>query len=180
MRAFKDKTLTVGIAAVLLSAASFYLLCKVNDLVFQELVYSHGVSWIFIPSGLRMALVLLLGAKGAVGVMLGSLMVGLGRGQSLEVTVAAAILSGLAPWLARAICIRFLDLHADMRNLSGKLLLMMAPLFALVSAVMHQWLYVSAGLSASFLEGTLVMALGDLLGAVLVLYTLKWVLSRRF
>ena len=179
MRRFRDNAFYVGLAVVVLSALSFYLLCRCHDLFFHGLLYSHGVSWIFIPSGLRLALVLLFGAKGAIGVVLGSLAVGLERAQALELTMAAALISGLAPWLARATCIRFFELKSDLSNLSAKLLLTMAPICALISAVMHQWLYVSAGLSSSFVQGTVVMAIGDLLGIMVVLYALKWAVARR-
>lgn len=161
------------VLAVAGSALGFYLLCQANDWLFEPLTYAQGVNWVFLPSGLRLALVLLLGGAGAFGVMIGSLLVGLGRPLSLEVAAAAAVLSGLAPWLARWICLRSLRLSTDLVELKAHELLKMALVFALISALLHQVLYVGAGLSDSLIKGTAVMALGDLLGTLLVLYGLK-------
>jgi hypothetical protein len=161
--------LTPSLIAVAGSALGFYLLYQLNDWLFQALVYAEGVNWVFLPSGLRLALVLIFGGAGAVGVILGSLMAGLDNPQSTEVTLAAAVLSGLARWL----CSKALWLRSDLSNLNTSQLLQMALLFAVISAVLHQTLYVSTGLSDSLVKGTAVMALGDLLGTLLVLYGLK-------
>ncbi|MFM7343581.1 MAG: hypothetical protein ACKO3Q_13055, partial [Betaproteobacteria bacterium] len=59
------------------------------------------------------------------------------------------------------------------------ILLKTAALFAVVSAVAHQLLYVSLGLSESFVQNASVMALGDLAGTLLVLYGLKLLLIAR-
>ena len=164
---------TPSLIAMAGSALGFYLLCELNDWLFQSLTYSQGVSWVFLPSGLRLGLVLMFGGVGAVGVVIGSMLVGLGRDQPLEVTMAAALLSGLAPLLARWVCLRTLGLRAGLSNLKARQLLQMALVFAVISAVLHQVLYVSTGLSNSLLKGTAVMALGDLLGTLVVLYGLK-------
>jgi hypothetical protein len=163
--------------AVIGSALSFYLLCQINDWLFQALAYAEGVSWVFLPSGLRLGLVLMLGGCGAVGVVIGSLFVGLDRPQALEVTFAAAVLSGLAPWLARWVCLRALKITSDLKELNARRLLQMTVIFSIISALLHQTLYVGVGLSHGFVEGTAVMALGDLLGALLVLYSAKAALS---
>jgi hypothetical protein len=168
---------TSSLMAVAGSAIGFYLLCELNDWLFRALAYAQGVSWVFLPSGLRLGLVLMFGGAGAIGVVIGSLFVGLDRDQPLEVTIAAALLSGLAPWLARWVCLSTLGLRADLSNLKARQLLQMALVFAVISAVLHQVLYVSTGLSESLLKGTAVMALGDLLGTLLVLYGLKVSLS---
>ena len=161
------------------SAIGFYLLCELNDWLFRALAYAQGVSWVFLPSGLRLGLVLMFGGAGAVGVVIGSLFVGLDRPQALGVTVVAALLSGFAPWLARWVCLRALGLRDNLSHLKARQLMQMALIFALISAVLHQVLYVSTGMSESLLKGTAVMALGDLLGTVLVLYGLKVVLRAR-
>ena len=168
-----------SLIAVIGSALGFYLLCGINDWLFQALAYAEGVSWVFLPSGLRLGLVLMFGGAGALGLVLGSLFVGLERPQALEVTVVAAFLSGLAPWLARWVCLRALGLRDNLSHLKARQLMQMALIFALISAVLHQVLYVSTGLSDSLLKGTAVMALGDLLGTLLVLYGIRILLRAR-
>lgn len=161
------------------SAVIFYLLTQANDFLFQQFVHSTGVSWIYLPSGLRLLLVLLLGAPGAIGVVLGSLAEGLGRPTGLEVAVAAALVSGLSPWLARWFCLKTMQIQSNLSELSAQRLLQMALIFSVFSAVLHQALYVGVGLSPNFAEGAAVMAIGDLLGALLVLYAVKLALGWR-
>jgi hypothetical protein len=164
--------------AVAFSALAFFLLCEINDLLFQHLAYSPGVSWIFLPSGLRLLLVLMLALPGAIGVMLGSLLAGLSRSMEPELALAAAFISGLSPWLARWVCLRTMHIKGDLKELSALQLLQMALVFAAISAVLHQTLYVAVGLSQSFLHGTAVMAVGDKLGTLVVLYLVKLALRR--
>lgn len=167
------------LAVIGASALGFYVLFHLNDLFFEWLDYSYGVSWIFLPSGLRLALVLIFGGQGALGIVLGSLCVALEEGKQPVEALLTALVSGLAPWLARWIGWRYLDLQADLSNLRLAILLKTAALFALVSAVAHQLLYVSLGLSESFVQNASVMALGDLAGTLLVLYGLKLLLIAR-
>ena len=164
--------------AAAFSALAFFLLCQINDLLFQHLAYSPGVSWIFLPSGLRLLLVLMLAGPGAIGVMLGSLLAGLSRSQEPELALAAALISGLSPWLARWVCLRTMHVKSDLNELSALRLLQMALVFSVFSAVMHQALYAGVGLSTNFLEGAAVMAVGDLLGTLVVLYLVKLALRR--
>ncbi|MFM7342898.1 MAG: hypothetical protein ACKO3Q_09530, partial [Betaproteobacteria bacterium] len=85
------------LAVIGASALGFYVLFHLNDLFFEWLDYSYGVSWIFLPSGLRLALVLIFGGQGALGVVLGSLCVELEEGKQPVEAVLAALVSGLAP-----------------------------------------------------------------------------------
>jgi hypothetical protein len=167
-----------NVFAAVVSGTVFFLLFHLNDFLFSQLTYSTGVSWVFLPSGLRLLLVLMFAGSGAVGVVLGSLVVGLDRPMGPEVTLAAAVISGLSPWLARWICLRTMQIQSDLRELNALRLLQMALVFSTVSAVLHQALYTGTGLSPSFLEGTAVMAIGDLLGTMVVLYAVKLALWR--
>ena len=158
---------------VLLSAVAFFILGVANDKLFSDLAYSYGVNWIFLPSGLRLALVLLFDFWGAAGVVLGSLALNMVRMTEWPVGLAASLISGLSPWLAGLVCLRAFKIQSDLSNLGARQLLQMALIFALLSAALHQILYAGAALSESFIKGTLVMATGDLLGSLLVLYALK-------
>lgn len=167
------------LVVIALSALGFYLLFHLNNLLFQWLDYSYGVSWLFLPSGLRLALVLVFGGQGAIGVILGSLCIALEVGKQPIEALLTALVSGLAPWMARWISLRYLDLRADLSNLRLPILLKTAVLFALVSAVSHQLLYVSLGLSEGFVSSTSVMVIGDLAGTLVMLYGVKLLLGLR-
>ena len=162
---------------ITLSALGFYLLSEVNELLFQWTDYAQGVSWVFLPSGLRLALVLLLGGPGAIGVMVGSFCSGLHEPTPLAINAAASVISGAAPWLAYWICKRSLQLEPSLGNLTARRLLQMALIFSVISAVLHHALYVPTGLSESFIKGSAVMTVGDFLGCVMVLYGLKIIIG---
>lgn len=57
---------------VMASAVLFVSFYELNDWVFSSLEYSEGITWVFLPAGFRVILVLVLGLPGAFGLMLGS------------------------------------------------------------------------------------------------------------
>jgi hypothetical protein len=70
-----------------------------------------------------------------------------------------------------------LQLEPSLGNLTARRLLQMALIFSLISAVLHQALYVPTGLSGSFIKGSAVMTVGDFVGCLMVLYGLKIVIG---
>jgi hypothetical protein len=137
------------------------------------------VAWIFLPSGVRLVTVLLFDKWGALGVALGSMMVAFHDAlliDPLTVWVAACI-SGLAPLLARQICLSLTDLDVNLKALTARGLLRMALIFSALSASLHQSWYAWRGVSADPLSSVLVMFSGDMLGTLLVLYAAKVMLT---
>ncbi|MGA0927615.1 MAG: hypothetical protein ACO3RW_10485, partial [Burkholderiaceae bacterium] len=57
------------------SAVVYFLQFQLNFTVFSPLESSFGVNWIFIPSGIRLAAILMGGFAGAVGIAVGSLVI---------------------------------------------------------------------------------------------------------
>ena len=116
---------------------------------------------------------LIFGGYGALGLVIGSLWPGLDEGKPWLDAALTGLVSGLAPWAARWFSQRYLGLQADLSNLRLGLLTQVALVFALISAISHQVLFLSLGLSEGFLRSTSVMAIGDLAGTLIVLYGLK-------
>jgi hypothetical protein len=170
----QSTALIVGLTA--LSYAALYL---VNEYVFSVFGFSAGVSWIFLPSGVRLVAILLFEKWGALGVVLGSLMVAFHDALLTDpVTVAvAACISGLAPLLARQAHLRFTNLDVNLTALSARGLLRLAVTFSALSAALHQSWYVWRGVSDHPFDSVLVMFTGDMLGAMVVLYAAKVILS---
>ena len=170
----QSSALIVGLTA--LSYAALFLL---NEYLFSVFDFSAGVAWIFLPSGVRLVTVLLFDKWGALGVVLGSMMVAFHDAlltDPLTVWVAAC-LSGLAPLLARQVCLSLTDLDVKLQALTARGLLRMALIFSALSAGLHQSWYAWRGASADPLSSVLVMFSGDMLGTLLVLYAAKVVLS---
>jgi hypothetical protein len=53
---------------VLISALLYSALFFFNDWVTETLKYDLGVSWIYLPAGLRLLLILIFGLAGAIGI----------------------------------------------------------------------------------------------------------------
>ena len=151
--------------------AVFFLL---NHLMFNHLEFARGVNWVFLPSGLRPSLVLVFLEWGALGIALSSICISW-FAYSLPPLHALVIgsISGLAPWVARRLCLNWLKMDPDIQHLNPGQLLQLAVIFAVISPVMHQLWFVWTGLNTDFLQGTLVMIVGDLLGTLLILFTLR-------
>jgi hypothetical protein len=171
-------TIAQRVATVAGTALAYFLLFELNDLLFPSLEFSVGVTWIFLPSGLRLAFILVFGVWGAFGIVVASIVLSaVHHFQGLMlIAVGAGLISGLSPLLARRVCIDFLKLRVDLAGLTAASLLQVALVFAVVSASMHQIWFSFQGLTENFLEAVMVMAMGDLVGTILVLYAAKFLL----
>ncbi len=134
---------------------------------------------IFLPSGVRLISILLFSHWGALGIILGSVITSLIAPQEFfgPTLFGAWVISGLAPWLAREVGIRFLHMDRQLTNLSGMDLLKLSVVFAAFNAVMHQLWFYWQGSGGNFFSQTWAMAVGDWLGAVLLLYAFKFALA---
>ena len=152
-----------------------------NGVLFPALVLSAHISLIFLPSGIRLIGVLLFGPWGALGIFLGSVLTSLiAPPEVFGPTLAGAwVISGLAPFLAREAGIRFLHMDRQLTSLSGMDLLKLSVVFAAFNALMHQLWFSGQGLGGDFLSQASSMAVGDWLGAVLLLYAFKFALAAR-
>lgn len=158
-------------ALVLACAASYYGLFQLNLLLFTELEFANGVNWVFLPSGLRLLLVLVLAEYGALGLFLGSLFINYAAGSPTDHVFnwVTSLISGFSPYLARGIALDKFHLDIDLHHMSGRVFFKITLLFALISATLHQLWFFWLGHSSNFVVGTLVMFIGDWLGTALVL-----------
>ena len=150
-----------------------------NSALFPALVLSTHISLIFLPSGVRLIGVLLFSHWGALGIVLCSAITSLLAPPELlgPTLFGAWVISGLAPWLAREVGIRFMHMDRQLTNLSGMDLLKLSVVFAVFNAVMHQLWFYWQGSGGNFFSQTWSMAVGDWLGAVLLLYAFKFALA---
>lgn len=159
------------VSLVLVCAVVYFFAFQLNDFLFGDLQFSAGVNWIFIPSGLRLLLVLVLPWLGAVGIALSSCAINyLGASPDAHLfNIVTGVISGFTPLIARYVAIHAFRVHVDLSGLTGQNLFKASLLFALISAVTHQIWFVWQGATTDFVASTFVMAVGDWLGTVLVL-----------
>lgn len=174
MSAVKDNVFEEHHIQVLLSlgcAVVYFYSFKLNLMIFEWLNFSHGTGWVFIPSGLRLLFVLVLLNSGAVGIAIASCAINYVFGEPDQhlFKIVTGVISGVAPLIARQICIDFFSLNKNIENLNGRMYLQISVVFALISALLHQVWYYWNGATANFIASSLVMAVGDWFGTVLVL-----------
>jgi hypothetical protein len=156
--------------AATLYAASFLI----NSYVMGSFSFSLGVSWVFLPAGLRLLLTLLLDKNGALGIAIASIAISLGfYFEDPILGIGAGIISGLAPYIAKLLVFRDSDLKQDLSQLDAKQLLNCVFVFSIVSPLMHQAWYKLHNPESSFFEGLGVMIVGDLIGTFIVIYVAK-------
>lgn len=157
------------LAVSILYFAGFYA----NDALFSYFEYHRGAHWIFLPAGLRLLGILLLGNRGAIGIFLGSLFVTLNVGKSTPLgMIVEPLISAGAPLLVYYLALRY-GLRLNLKNLSAKLLFLLATFFAVANSLMHSIWYETQGVADSFAWSFVAMFIGDLLGTTLVLYFIR-------
>ena len=139
-------------------------------------IFSHsiGVSWIFLPAGLRLLLVLLLGESGAIGIVIASSAIGLGFFFDDPVlAIGAGFISGFAPYLARFLVFKSIGLGSDLSKLNGNQLLNCVLIFSIISPVLHQAWFSWKIPENIFFDNLGVMIIGDLIGSLIIIYCAK-------
>jgi hypothetical protein len=157
------------LAVAILYFVGFYA----NDVLFANLEHHRGAHWIFLPAGLRLLSILLLGSIGAIGIFLGSLLVAISMGQVTPLgIIVESLISAGAPLLAYYVALRY-GLSDNLKNLNAKSLFVLATLFAAASALMHSIWYATQGVAESFATSFLAVFVGNLLGTIIVLYIIR-------
>jgi hypothetical protein len=168
-------------ALALTSAVLFVLFFELNGWVFSNFAYSESISWVFLPAGFRVILVLVLGLPGAWGLVLGSWFIdgALFSAETWLLPFLNGLVSGLTPWLV----MKFLQhkgwLAPHIMSMSAQRLLQMTLIFSAASAISHQllwWLFERP--DANILVDVWPMFIGNALGALLMLYGFKFALDR--
>ena len=161
------------------TAVAYGVLFVLNDLLFGSLRFSETVNLIYLPSGLRLAFVLIFVEWGAVGIALASMGVSsfMDFNGGFVSAIGSGVISGFAPYLARYACHHELGMDLNLKNLTTRKLIAVSVVFAVMSASMHQMFYTWRGHTKDFVTDMAVMALGDWVGTIIMLYLTKLVLS---
>ena len=163
------------------SAVLFVLFFQLNGWVFASMAYSEGISWVFLPAGFRVILVLVFGLPGAIGLMLGSWYI-----DSASITTTAwffpffnGVVSGLTPWVVMKVLIHRGWLQPQLQSMSGQKLLQLTVIFSAASALSDQlvWWWLERP-DANIWIDVWPMFIGNALGALLMLYGFKFALDR--
>jgi len=150
----------------------------INGLLFQRFEVSAGINLIYWPHGIRVLTVLLFGLPGALGLTLSSFVVSPSiYPDKIWMTALAPLVSGLAPYAARRVILFERTTESPhLRRLSPKTLISLVTLSALFNAGGHTLLRVVSGFGENHAAEFCAMLAGDLLGALTLLYGLRFLL----
>jgi len=166
----------------IVSAVIYGLGFEVQAWLFHFSEHMPGVSWFYLPAGLRVLLVLVFGLSGAAGIVLASAVINLMHMHDLNgaMLVLTAVASGSGAWCALAFMRWRQLISANLSGLTSGALLQYALLYSALNAFLHQavwWLFQREG--AMFMVDVWPMFIGDFLGALVFLYGWKMALVMR-
>jgi hypothetical protein len=165
--------------ALVLVAALFYYFSYLSSYQLSaHYEFSHATSWVYLPSGVRLLLVLVLMEAGAIGIFLGTLSIDYFFNLSLNHTYnwVTAMVAGTSAYLSLRIAQFVFGFNRELSRLTPKHLTGVCVVFSLVSPLMHQSWYAIHGETVSFWKSMLVMSVGDLGGSLIVLCALHAVI----
>jgi hypothetical protein len=166
-------------ASALLYVEFFHL----NTLIFSRLEHIEGVNWVFLPAGFRVLLVLGMGVPGAAGILLGNCWLDRGNfsQDTLWLLLATGLVSGFAPWCVKYVMEKKQLLTQQLHTLTAHSLLQFVLAYAAANALGHQlvWWALNRPGSNPWVD-VWPMFVGDAIGALVILYTLKLMLPALF
>jgi len=159
------------ISAVLYSALFF-----LNDRLTEVLKYDLGVSWVYLPAGLRLFFILIFGLAGAIGIAAASFAISYFGvfPPDLITCIGIGLISGFAPLLAKWVVIANVNISNDLSNLSIQKIILCVVVYALISAGLHQYWFGLRDLESGSINHFLVMFVGDIAGSILLIAILKY------
>lgn len=150
----------------------------------DELIFLHGgsptfVDWIYLPTGIRLLSTLLLGVDGAIGLLIAGLIVDFFHYFPHDPVraVVGAIFSAVGPYIVYRLALERYGLKASLTNLTPKRLIVLAFAVALANSTLHHVWFALTGDTGNWLQSYFMMFAGDLLGALILLYIVKGLLT---
>lgn len=158
---------------------AFLVSLWINQQVFTHTSFVRGINWIFLPSGVRLLSTLLVGFDGFVGLLVGGLLMDFFYWFPHDPVraIAGAILGSLAPYLVYRLALERYDLKASLTNLTPKRLLVLAVAYSVANPLLHHIWFALTGTTEKWFESFFSMFVGDLTGALIMLYTMKGILA---
>jgi hypothetical protein len=164
------------LVGVLISALLYSALFFFNDWITEMLKYDLGVSWIYLPAGLRLFLILIFGLAGAIGIAAASFAISYFGvfPPDLFTCIGIGLISGFAPLFAKWVVVSNTYISNDLSNLSMQKILLCIVAYALMSSAFHQYWFVLRDLESGSLNHFLVMFAGDVAGSILLTALIKY------
>jgi len=166
----------VFLVGTLISALLYSALFFFNDWLTETIKYDLGVSWIYLPAGLRLFLILIFGLSGAIGIAAASFAISYFGvfPPDLVTCIGIGLISGFAPLLAKWVVVSNIPINNDLSNLSIQKIILCIVIYALMSSGFHQYWFVLRDLESGSINHFLVMFIGDVAGSILLITLIKY------
>lgn len=165
------------IAPVLAVAICWILVFQLNAALFSSLEQSTWVHWIFLPAAVRVIAILLFGARGAAGLVLGAFLTLAPQDTLLPNAITLPFSSGFAPWLSVLVWKRLFRIRDDLYGLSPAHFIFLSIACAAANSIL---LNICLALDGQGVGGSIQMMgilIGDAFGTAIVLLILSVALS---
>jgi len=169
----------LNLSMVVATNIMFILMLVVNEWLFTRWEFARGINWIYLPAGMRLLCILLFGEAGAIGLLIVSWLVCFFYffPDDFVRSFMGGILAAAAPYLVYRIAQQAYGLRASLTNLTPKRLLVLIVAYSVASPLLHHIWFFLHGDTNQFMEGFFAMFVGDLMGTLIVVYTMKILLS---
>lgn len=157
----------------------YLLTLWLDELVFVHAAFPTFVDWIYLPTGIRLLSTLLLGVDGAIGLLISGLLVDFFHYFPNDPVraIAGAIFSATGPYIVYRIALECYGLKASLTNLTPRRLVVLAFAVAFANSTLHHVWFALTGNTQHWLKSYCMMFVGDLLGALILLYIVKGILA---
>ena len=165
-------------AMVMATMLLFVAMLAVNEWLFTKLEFAPGINYVYLPGGVRLLCTLLFAEAGAIGLLLVSWLVCFFYffPDDPVRSFMGGILATAAPYGVYRLAQRFYGIGASLVNLTSKRLLVLSVAYSIASPLLHHIWFAVHG-DAGSTPGLAAMVIGDLSGTLIVLYTVKGLLS---
>lgn len=172
-------SIRMQVAMVLLTVMLFMSLNTFNEWFFGRLEFTYGINWVFLPAGMRLLATLLFGTAGFIGLFISGLLLNFFHFAFDDPAraVLGALAGSLGAYLVYLLAVRMYGLQSSLANLTPRRLMLLIVLCSMASPLLHHLVFAYQGHTDHLLRGYFVMFIGDLMGTLIVIYTIKCVLS---
>ncbi|MBU3587829.1 hypothetical protein ICN30_08280 [Polynucleobacter sp. 31A-FELB] len=145
-----------------------------NNQVLPFLAFDDLTQFVYLPSGIRLLAVAIFGWLGALGITLGWIFCHVVGGEKTFLEcLFIGLISGATAMASWQIWQSFLKIEVDLDNLTLKYLLYLVSISSLVGAVVRYLYIASVDPLAQFWPILTIGLVGDVTGALIVLYLIK-------
>jgi hypothetical protein len=172
-------SLRLHFCSVVGTAVVFIFSLWVNEQLFTHSEFVRGVNWIYLPAGIRLLSTLLLGGDGAIGLLIASWLVNFFYFFPNDPvrSIVGGIIATVAPYAVYRLAQEIYGLRASLINLTSRRLLLLVLAYSIASPLLHHIWFFLRGDTQNIAERFLAMFVGDLAGTLIVIYTMKALLS---